>query len=236
MLSRSNIYMPSRLDLDGGKMERMVRKSKRPAQRAYHHGDLRRQLIAAAERIIVERGVDGFTLREATRRVGVSHAAPAHHFKDAKALLTEVALLGYRDFGRALAAADKRGGKDPARRLTEQGAAYVRFALKYPARFRLMFRVDKHDHSNAEFVRVANQCYRLLEDAIRAATGTSADETLNVDAQGLLVAIWAMVHGFSHLALGGELGNPARGGGGKRVILKSLLPLMLKHLPVPPRT
>lgn len=212
-----------------------MRKGKRRAERAYHHGDLRRQLIAAAERIIMERGVDGFTLREATRRVGVSHAAPAHHFRDAKGLLTEVALLGYRDFGRALAAADKRGGGDPARRLREQGAAYVRFALTYPARFQLMFRVDKHDHSNAEFVRVANQSYRVLEEAIRAALGTPQDQSLGGDGQGLLVAVWAMVHGFSHLALGGELGKPARGGGGKTVILKSLLPLVLRHLPLPQR-
>ncbi len=154
------------------------RKATKPIRRTYHHGDLRRQLIAAAERIIVERGVEGFTLREAARRVGVSPAAPSHHFRDAKGLLTEVALLGFRDFGEALMAADKRGGKDPMRRLYEQGAAYVRFALKYPARFQLMFRVDKHDHTNAEFVRVSQESFRILEDAIRAATGTASDRPL----------------------------------------------------------
>src|SRR5262252_10708100 len=105
-------------------MDPSARKKSKPMRRAYHHGDLRRQLIAAAERIIMERGVDGFTLREATRRVGVSHAAPAHHFKDAKGLLTEVALLGFRDFTAALEAADKLGGGDAARRLDEQGKAY----------------------------------------------------------------------------------------------------------------
>jgi AcrR family transcriptional regulator len=199
-------------------------------RRGYHHGDLRRQLIAAAEEIIMERGVDGFTLREAARRVGVSPAAPAHHFKDAKGLLTEVALLGFRDFGEALAAADRRGGDDPARRLYEQGMAYVRFALDYPARFSLMFRVDKHDHTNAEFVRVASQAYRRLEDAIRAATGTPPDGELSADGQGLLLAAWSMVHGFSHLALGGELRSSARGGGGKNVVLNSLLPLALRQL------
>ena len=109
-------------------------------------------------------------------------------------------------------------------------------ALKYPARFQLMFRPDKLDHDNAEFVRVANQSYRVLEDAIRAATGVSPDRPLSGEGQGLLVAIWAMVHGFSHLALGGELANPALGGGGKRVILQSLLPRTLRHLPLPPRT
>src|SRR5215467_6476697 len=125
----------------------MERKS---ARRAYHHGDLRRQLIVAAEQIIRERGVDGFTLREAARRVGVSPAAPAHHFKDARGLLTEVAALGFRDFGDALEAADKKGGADPAERLRLQAAAYVRFALQHPARFQLMFRSDQLDAGNEE--------------------------------------------------------------------------------------
>jgi len=219
--------------LNSVKIESDRRKAKKPIRKTYHHGDLRRQLIAAAERIIVERGVEGFTLREAARRVGVSPAAPSHHFRDAKGLLTEVALLGFRDFGEALAAADKRGGKDPMRRLYEQGVAYVRFALRYPARFQLMFRVDKHDHTNAEFVRVSQASFRILEDAIRAATGTAPHRPLSPDGQGLLIAVWSMVHGYCHLAFGGELSNPARGGGGKDAILASLLPLTLKHLPSP---
>jgi AcrR family transcriptional regulator len=215
------------------KMKLQKSARKRPPRKAYHHGDLRRELVAAAERIIAERGVEGFTLREAARRVGVSPAAPSHHFNDAKGLLTEVALLGFRDFAAALEAADRRGGEDAARRLAEQGAAYVRFALKYPARFQLMFRVDKHDHGNAEFVRVSQASFRILEDAIRAATGTAPDGALDPDAQGLLMAVWSMVHGYSHLALGGELDHPGRGGGGKDAILKSLLPRMLKYLPSP---
>jgi AcrR family transcriptional regulator len=216
-------------------MKSAGRPPKRPVRKTYHHGDLRQQLVAAAEQIIAERGVEGFTLREAARRVGVSPAAPSHHFNDARGLLTEVALLGFRDFAAALEAADKRGGKDPARRLAEQGAAYVKFALKYPARFQLMFRVDKHDHGNAEFVRVSQSSFRILEDAIRAATGTAPIGALDPDAQGLLIAVWSMVHGYSHLALGGELGHPERGGGGKHAILESLLPLTLKYLPSPSR-
>jgi hypothetical protein len=119
------------------------------------------------------------------------------------------------------------------RRLTEQGTAYVRFALKYPARFQLMFRTDKHDHGNAEFVRVSEESFRILKDAIRAATGTSPDRELSPDGQGLLMAVWSMVHGYCHLAFGGELSKPERGGGGKQAILEQLLPLMLKHLPSP---
>lgn len=211
-----------------------MKKVKRTAKkRAYHHGDLRQQLIAAAEAIILERGVDGFTLREAARRAGVSPAAPAHHFRDSKGLLTEVARLGFAEFGDALEAADQRGGKDPARRLNEQGMAYVKFALANPARFQLMFRHDKHDLTDAEFVRVADRSFRVLENAIRAATNTKPDTELSPDGYGFLMAVWSIVHGFSHLALGGELSNAARGRGGPEKILSSFLPLTLKFLPVP---
>lgn len=202
----------------------------RQNDRSYHHGDLRRQLIATAEAIILERGVDGFTLREAARRAGVSPAAPAHHFGDAKGLLTEVALLGFRDFGAALRAADACGGSDPARRLSEQAGAYVTFALAHPARFQLMFRADKHNHGNAEFVRAANEAYGVLEGAIRAATDTPADQALDSNGRGMLVAVWSMVHGFAHLALGGEFSDASRGGGATDHVLATVLPQAVGYM------
>lgn len=203
------------------------------AKRAsYHHGDLRRQLLAAAEAIILERGVDGFTLREAARRAGVSPAAPAHHFKDARGLLTEVALLGFREFGQALEAADRRGGGDPGRRLAEQAQAYVRFALEHPARFQLMFRPEKLDPANAAFAAAARHAYGVLEAAIRAATATPLGVPLTPDGHGLLLSVWSVVHGFSHLALGGQLRDVAGEAAGRDIVLETLLPSMLRHLPV----
>ena len=66
------------------------------ARHAYHHGDLRKALIEAAEAELAEKGVEGFTLRGCAKRAGVSHAAPAHHFKDANALLTALAVVAAR--------------------------------------------------------------------------------------------------------------------------------------------
>jgi AcrR family transcriptional regulator len=199
---------------------------------AYHHGDLRQQLLNATEQIILERGVDGFTLREAARRVGVSPAAPAHHFKDARGLLTEVAALGFRDFGDALQAADEAGGADPAERLRLQAAAYVRFALQHPARFQLMFRSDKLDAGNEEFSRVSQRAYRVLDGAIHAATHTPLDRELAPDSHGLLLAVWSIVHGFSHLVLEWEFRAPGSETVSKEEALNTLLPQMLRYLPV----
>jgi AcrR family transcriptional regulator len=199
--------------------------------RPYHHGNLREQLLAATEALILERGVDGFALREVARRAGVSPAAPAHHFGDARGLLSELALQGFQEFGDDLAAADARGGNNPAKRLNEQGLAYVAFAMKRPARFTLMFRHDVCDMSYRDLATVGNRAFRVLEGAIRAAKGLEPEGDMTPDAWGMLLATWSMVHGFAHLALGGEFNYAAMASGGKDVIGQSFLPLMLAHLP-----
>ncbi|HEY0302567.1 MAG TPA: TetR/AcrR family transcriptional regulator [Rhizomicrobium sp.] len=208
-----------------------MKRAARPKKRAYHHGDLKDQLVAATEAIIRERGVDGFTLREAARRAGVSAAAPAHHFKDAKGLLAEVALRSFKDFGDALAAADARGGTDPRKRLSEQGDAYVRFALANPARFQLMFARAKCDMDYPGLHETGQRAFLVLERAVRDAMGVSG--TMTPDALGFLLAMWSIVHGFAHLALVGEFAGAAAEHGGKRAVLETFLPLMLKHLPAP---
>ena len=55
----------------------------------YHHGELREALVSAGRKLMEERGLRGFTLRECARRAAVSHAAPAHHFASIDDLLAE---------------------------------------------------------------------------------------------------------------------------------------------------
>src|SRR3954447_16214073 len=71
----------------------------------YHHGALRDALLEAAERVLERDGLPGLTLRAVARAAGVSHAAPPHHFGDLTGLLSELAAIGYRRFGAAMAAA-----------------------------------------------------------------------------------------------------------------------------------
>ena len=60
-------------------------------RRGYHHGNLREALIGAAVELIAQHGPAGFTVAEAARLAGVSPGAPYRHFRDAEALLAEVA-------------------------------------------------------------------------------------------------------------------------------------------------
>jgi AcrR family transcriptional regulator len=107
-------------------------------ERPYHHGNLRRALLDAAERTVRERGVQDLSLRELAREVGVSHGAPRRHFPDRQALLDALAESGFDRLGRELRAAVDGAGDDFEQRLRATGAAYIRFATEDPAMLELI--------------------------------------------------------------------------------------------------
>jgi AcrR family transcriptional regulator len=167
----------------------------------YHHGELRQALLQAAEEELKDKGIEGFTLRGCARRAGVSHAAPAHHFRDADALLTALAATAYGRFVTAMKTRQSQAGKDAARRLVALGLGYIDFATSEPALFRLMFSSDRPDFSDPALNEVATAAYETLVDAVSAAGGNADDEALAVD----VAAAWAMVHGIAELVNSGQL-------------------------------
>src|ERR1700732_2903880 len=94
-------------------------------RRGYHHGNLRVALVEAALALIAEKGPAGFTIAEAARLAGVSPGAPYRHFRDAEALLAEVALRGFERFAAALAAGGNNGPPDPLRAFEAIGRAFL---------------------------------------------------------------------------------------------------------------
>src|SRR5258705_1113008 len=65
--------------------------------RSYHHRDLRATLLEAAEGLLAEKGVEGFSLRETARRAGVSPVTPKHHSSDVRALLPTMPTSTYNE-------------------------------------------------------------------------------------------------------------------------------------------
>jgi AcrR family transcriptional regulator len=109
-----------------------------PPRSGFHHGDLANALLVEAHRLLMERGVQDFSLREAARAVGVSPNAAYRHFDDKGSLLAALARRGF-----ALMASDMEEAPgeapDPIQRLRATGQGYLRFAQKEPALFELMF-------------------------------------------------------------------------------------------------
>lgn len=202
-------------------------KSAGAGERGYHHGALRPALIAAAEAVIAERGLDHFSLRETARRAGVSPAAPAHHFKDVRGLLTAIAAQAFADLADALETATAAAGQDREARIKAQGMAYVAFALDRPARFDLMWRKALLDHDDPHLSEASSRAWEMLDSATR---GPNAPHSGPLDpALAPSTAAWSIVHGFARLAIDGAFGAEPDAAERAQQIM---LPLVLDHLRV----
>lgn len=169
---------------------------------AYHHGALHEALLAAAEALLLERGVAAFTLRECARRAGVSHAAPAHHFGDARGLLTAFATVGFDRMADLMQRYRAAALPDAQARLSAVGLAYIDFALAHPAHFELMFGRDRLAPDDAELQRAGQRTSEPLRDCL---TALMAERGLPPDdlPQRMLLA-WAAVHGYATLLVEGQ--------------------------------
>lgn len=169
---------------------------------SYHHGDLREALIRAADEILAEGGVEGFTLRAAARRAGVSAAAPAYHFASVKGLLTEVAILGYEELARFVTV-EGFTGSDTAL-LRAQAAGYVRFALTYPGRFRVMFRPDLHLVDDERLHAAAFAALGQIATTVCRQADLPLDMPIDPRSLSATLAAWSQAHGIAQLFVDGK--------------------------------
>ena len=169
---------------------------------AYPHGDLREALLRAAETELIEKGIEGFSLRGVAKRAGVSHAAPAHHFRDTSAMLTALATIAARRLAEAMQVAHRRAGGDARARFVASGIGYVEFALANPALFKLLFGSERPNSDDISLVAAATDAFSILEADIAAVRGA---EPMQSDG-GLLDigSAWAMAHGIASLLAAGR--------------------------------
>ena len=169
------------------------------AARPYHHGDLWRALLEAAETILEREGTGRLTLRAVAREAGVSHAAPAHHFGDLTGLLSELAAIGYARFRDRLAAARDAAPTDALHAL---GVAYVAFARTHPGLFTLMFRSDRIDMQRPSLCAAADSAWEVLGRGVAAAQAVPGAP---LDDLAHRIAPWALAHGLAFLLIDGRL-------------------------------
>ncbi|MER7499113.1 TetR/AcrR family transcriptional regulator [Nonomuraea pusilla] len=161
----------------------------------YHHGDLRTALLDAAEELIREKGADGWSLREASVRVGVSPSAAYHHFDSRDSLM---AALHERLLVRLAERLSRDVGRAPEGppRVIAYGRSYVRWAVEEPAVAglagggRRAAAVSPHPHDV-----LAAELDRLVEGGhLPAAVRPGAE-----------FVVWAAVHGLARLVADGHM-------------------------------
>lgn len=177
-----------------------------PAERPYHHGNLRDELLLAAEATLRERGQDDLSLRELARQIGVSHGAPRRHFADRQALLDALAISGFDRLHETLRAALEETADDFPSRLRSMSSTFVRFATDNAALLELMF-ATKHRESAVEVREAAVPAFGLLYEVM--VHGQRSGEVAAGDVEQVSIVLFATLQGIATL-INGDMVDIAR--------------------------
>ena len=164
----------------------------------YHHGDLKNALLDAALALLEETGLDSLSLRAVANRVGVSHAAPEHHFPTRKHLLTALATVGFIRFEAAMRKGRKNSSADNADQMRGAMHGYLEYAAENPGLFRLMFTNSMLNWDNPDLKTAASASYQQLAE-ISAPAAAHMGLTSPDDIRRIEMLVWSYAHGFAHL-------------------------------------
>lgn len=162
----------------------------------------RERLCDVAARIFIEKGRDGFNMRELASRLGVSAMTPYRYFKDKDEIFAVVRARAFARFADQLEAALAAPGT-PQQKSAAVGDAYVRFALEEPASYRLMFDLSQPGEQNQPALTGATARARAtMTEHVRLLVEAGIYDG---DPELIGHAIWAALHGAIVLHLAGKL-------------------------------
>ena len=171
---------------------------------AYHHGNLRAELLQTAGEIVRNTGVHGLSLRDVARNAGVSNMAPYRHFDSKAALVAALAEEGFHGLTAAIKLAKAEAGASPQAQFQAAGVAYVIFAAKHPAEFRLMFGPPEHFGDAPQVKEASQHAYKQLYDCI-ADCLTQGFLKKDAAPEAIGQTSWALVHGLATLIVDGAI-------------------------------
>jgi len=160
--------------------------------------NLREGCVREALTIIADAGVEGLSLREVARRLGVSHQAPYKHFPSRDHLLAEVVGRSFDAFARRLD--DRQHCENPGEDLAAMGRAYLGYALEHPLHYRLMFGTPLPDpDQHPEMMRSARHAFSLLRDCLDRMDAVRPNHVAGGAPDLDALFVWATMHGLASI-------------------------------------
>lgn len=163
----------------------------RSARKPKGEGHSRRaEILEAAERIFVEHGYEGATIRKIADEVGLSSTALYMHFADKGEILLQIC----RDaFDMLLASVRELAALDapPEVRLRRMIEAYIDFGFAQPNAYRLIYLtrpLEARDGAQSAAQELGGELFAALEEVVRE---TVEAGRMSGDASTTAQAIWA---------------------------------------------
>lgn len=152
----------------------------------YHHGDLKRTLLAVADKALTSTSADALSLRDVARRAGVSHTAPYKHFRDKSSLLRALVEYEFRTLRELTLDSAWRFPDQLSLQLRAVAEHWTQIALYHPRKMQLM--TDLAKEFTPEQISAFEQLGLTQEKAQLfwvALLGTSL--ALSADSMGLFI-------------------------------------------------
>jgi len=162
----------------------------------YHHGNLREQILQTAFDLLDYEGIDAVGIRKIARLLEVAHSAPANHFKNKQALLTALAAESFRYLVLKIGKDISKKAGDLRLAIHSFSNTILEFGLKYPNRYKLLWRREYADDQDGELGGAMDDIYAQLT----AILGEHA-KNKQVDVESQAIALWSLVHGYVLLRL-----------------------------------
>ncbi len=158
-------------------------------QRDQQRADVRRSILDAAEALLVESGLEGFSMRRLAERCGCTAPTLYHYFRDKTRLIDALLEERLRQLGSELRAVEL--GDDAVSNLHALAAAFARFGLRNPSHYQLL--VMSRGDETAE-PAAAEEVRRILLDQLESLV--SRGQLPAQELEGLRQGLWCLLHGI----------------------------------------
>ncbi len=171
---------------------------------AYHHGNLREEILRVSLDILQADGVEAITMREIAQRIGVSHSAAYRHFKGKDALLAAIAQHGYEQLTAHLRAVYDAVDVEAGERFRQMGVAYITYAVRNPEVYRLMYGSNAIDRRSTPSLRAAARA--LAREVLQMIQLCQQRGSLKQQSpRQVSHAVWSISHGAAMLVIDGHI-------------------------------
>lgn len=174
-------------------------------QTSYHHGNVKKELIDAALRLMENEDIEQISLRRLAREIGVTPPAVYNHFADKQTLMVAIKTRAFAElniyFDEACTA-----DPDPELELRDLLLAYFSFSQQNPARFNVLFRGDvSRSHISDDFLRMSCKTINRLRRVMLAIYQKYQVQCSEEQLVNQATLAWAQVHGLIVLRDSGSI-------------------------------
>ena len=157
--------------------------------KAYHHGNLKKELIRCACKICERDGYTKLSIRSLAKESNVSQTAPYRHFKTKEDLYAAIAKEGFEKINKEMSSIKTKNSKNY---LINCGKAYISFGLKNANTYDLMFGTAVGSYVDyPDLNESANKLFQILLSSFKKLSD-DADEIVAFKC----ITLWSMVHGL----------------------------------------